>query len=169
LAAVDHFETRCGLGVRGADVVEVLGLGCVAELVNLGSVSGDRLVRVSPGPQELAEPFSRTVLLRFDGGDCAAIPALEGYIATIVVNRASDGREPTDGIVQVAYTPSGNDDRFGEFQANRAQIESLRALVAALARKGVLHLGKDVAPAFAAKMRVYKQYDPTLGIYATLP
>ena len=166
LAAVDYFETRCGLGVRGADVVEVLGLGCVAELVNPGALSGDRLVRVRPGPQELAGPFSRTVLLRFDGGDCAAIPALEGYIATIVVNRASDGKEPTDGIVQVAYTPSRNDDRFGEFQANRAQIESLRALVAGLARKGVLHLGKDVAPAFAAKMRVYKQYDPTLGIYA---
>ena len=56
--------------------------------------------------------------------------------------------------------------RFGEFQANREQIESLRALVAGLARKGVLRLGKDVAPAFAAKTRVYKAHDPTLGIYA---
>ena len=34
LAAVDHFETHCGLGVHGADVVEVLGLGCIAEIVN---------------------------------------------------------------------------------------------------------------------------------------
>jgi hypothetical protein len=166
LAAVDHFETHCGLGVRGADVVEVLGLGCVAELVNSATIVEDRLVRVRPGPQVGPTPFPRTVLLRFDGGDCAAIPALEGYIATVVVNRDGGGDGPTDGIVQVAYTPSQNDYRFGDFQANRAQIESLRALVAGLARKGVLHLGKEVAPAFAARTRVYKEYDPTLGIYA---
>jgi hypothetical protein len=166
LAAVDHFETHCGLGVRGADVVDVLGLGCVAEIVNPGTAAEDRLVRVRPSPQAESTPFSRTVLLRFDGGDCAAIPALEGYIATVVVNRDGGGNGPTDGIVQVAYTPSKNDYRFGEFQANREQIESLRALVAGLARKGVLHLGKDVAPAFADKARVFKGIDPTLGIYA---
>jgi hypothetical protein len=166
LAAVDHFETNCGLGVRGADVVGVLGVGCVAEIVNPGAAAGDRLVRVRPDPQGQPTTFSRTVLLRFDGGDCAAIPAIEGYIVTIVVDRDGGGNGPADGIVQVAYTPSQNDHRFGEFQANREQIESLRALVAGLARKGVLRLGKDVAPAFAAKTRVYKAYDPTLGIYA---
>jgi hypothetical protein len=166
LAGVDRFETHCGLGVRGADVVEVLGLGCTAEFVNPGTAAEDRLVRVWPVPQGHPSPFSRTVLLRFDGGDCTAIPALEGYIATIVVNREGGGDGPTDGIVQVAYTPSQNDYRFVEFQAHRAQIESLRALIAGLARKGVLHLGKDVAPAFASKTRAYKEYDPTLGIYA---
>ena len=123
-------------------------------------------MRVSPDSQGQQTRFSRTVLLRFDGGDCAAIPAIEGYIATIVIDRDGGGNGPTDGIVQVAYTPSQNDFRFGEFQANREQIESLRALVAGLARKGVLRLGKDVAPAFAARTRVYKAHDPTLGIYA---
>jgi hypothetical protein len=166
LAAVDHFETHCGLGVRGADIVEVLGLGCVAEIVNPAAAAGDGLVRVRPDPPEQPTPFPRTVLLRFDGGDCAAIPAIEGFIATIVVDRDGGGNGPADGIVQVAYTPSQNDARFSEFQANREQIESLRALVAGLARKGVLRLDKDVAPAFGAKTRAYKEYDPTLGIYA---
>lgn len=166
LAAVGRFETRCGFGVRGADVVEVLGLGCVAEILNPGTTTEDRIVRVWPDPERPSTPFARTVLLRFDGGDCAAIPALEGYIATVVVDRDGGGNGPTDGIVQVSYTPSQNDPRFLEFQASREQIESLRALVAGLARKGVLRLGKDVAPAFAAKTRVYKAYDPTLGIYA---
>ena len=40
LAAVDHFETHCGFGVRGADVVGVLGLGCTAEIVNPGVCGG---------------------------------------------------------------------------------------------------------------------------------
>ena len=168
IASVDHFETHCGLGVRGADVVEVLGFECVAEIVNPSVVGEDRLVRVKsdPHPQGLPTPFSRTVLLRFDGGDCAAIPAIEGYITTIVVDRDGGGDGPADGIVQVAYTPSQNDYRFSEFQAKRAQVESLRSLVAALARKGVLHLGKEVAAAFAEKIRDYKAYDPTFGIYA---
>lgn len=162
LAAVDHFETRCGFGVRGADIVEVLGLGCIAKIVNPGTKDEDRLVRVSADTHPRPTLFSRTVLLRFDGGDCAAVPAIEGYVATIVVDRHGGG----DGIVQVAYTPSQNDYRFAEFQAKRAQVESLRALVAALARKGVLRLGKDVAPAFAQKIRQDKVYDPTFGIYA---
>lgn len=159
-------DVNCGLGVRGADVVEYLGLGCVAEIANPGATSGDRILRVKSNQERSLTPFSRTVLLRFDGGDCAAIPAPEGYIATIVVNRNGGGNGPTDGIVQVAYTPSHNDYRFEEFQNKRAQIESLRALVAGLARKGVLHLGKDVAAPFADKARVFKGYDPTLGIYA---
>lgn len=166
LAAVDHFETHCGIGVCGADIVEALGIGCAANIVNPSANGEDRLVRVSPDPQGRMTPFARTVLLRFDTGDCAAIPAIEGYIASIVVDRDSRGDGPGVGIVQVSYTPSQNDHRFGEFQINRAQIESLRALVAALARKGVLHFGKDIAPAFAAKTRIYKAYDPTLGIYA---
>ena len=123
-------------------------------------------MRVRPDPERPRAPFSRTVLLRFDGGDCAAIPALEGYIATIVVNREGGGNGPTDGIIQVAYTPSQNDYRYNEFRENRAQIENLRALVAGLARNGVLHLGKDIASAFADKARVFKGIDPTLGIYA---
>jgi hypothetical protein len=167
LAAVDHFETQCGLGVRGADVVEALGLGCVAEIVNVGATGEDRLVRVMTGPQGQPTPFARTVLLRFDGGDCAAIPAIEGYVASIVVDRRGGGDGPTDGIVQVAYTPSNNNYRFSDFDARRSQVESLRALVAALARNGVLRLDKGLAPAFAESIRRLKALDPTLGIYAS--
>jgi Caspase domain len=165
IACVDQFENSCGFGVRGADVVEVLGLGCSAEIIHSSRAGEDRRVRIMPAPQGLRTPFSRTVLLRFDGGDCAAIPAIEGYIATIVVDRECGGDEQTGGVVQVAYTPAQNDYRFGEFLAKRTEVERLRSLVAALARKGVLNLSK-VAGAFAEKIRDYKAYDPTFGIYA---
>ncbi len=159
LTEVDHFET--GLGVRGADTVEVLGIGCEAQIVNVGARGEDRLVRVVGRSQGQPIPFAGTVLLRFDGGDGAAIPAIEGYICTVVVDR-HDGDVPTAGIAQVAYTPT-NDPGF---QPQRTQVESLRALVAGLTRNGVFHLDKEIAKVFGERIVQGKKSDPTLGIYA---
>ena len=47
----------------------------------------------------------------------------------------------------------------------QTEIDKLRSAVAAAASLGALRLGKDHARAFAERVRVQKQFDPTLGLY----
>jgi Caspase domain len=162
---IDQFVTHCGIVVSGVAVTEVRGVGCSVELLTRGDGREDALVRVTSETQDVE--FTRTVLIRFADGAGAAVATLNGFLCNVIVDYDGGGGARTDGVVQVTYTPSRNNPRWGEFNEKRTQIESLRALVAGLARRGVFRIDKSQAKAFADHIRLYKSFDPTLGLYAS--
>lgn len=152
--AVERFESWTGFTVSGPDVQ-----GAVAG-------QGGRLDRAGDEhPNEAAVRIwmdGRTrccsVAITFDDGTGTVLPALHGYIGHIIV---TDG-----GVSNVNYVPSSNSTRWPKYLKRRTEIDKLRSAVAAAASLGALRLGKDHAQAFAERVRVQKQFDPTLGLYA---
>jgi len=62
--------------------------------------------------------------------------------------------------------PSSNSTRWPEYLKRKNEIDRLRSAVSAAVSLGTLRLGKEHAPKFAERVRVQKQFDPTLGLYA---
>jgi hypothetical protein len=150
VAPVDHFETKTGFAVTGARVVSANSPRFSAEVL------GTEFVRLQP--EEEGAP-SASVLIQFEGGNGTVLPGLRGYIGHIFVD---DG-----AVTNVNYVPSTNSvDRWREYQYVQADVEALRATVAAAAGLGVFRVEPREARPFADKMRQFKVLDPTLGLYA---
>jgi hypothetical protein len=150
VAPVDHFETKTGFAVTGARVVSANSPRFSAEVL------GTEFVRLQP---ENDGAPSASVLIQFEGGSGTVLPGLRGYIGHIFVD---DG-----AVTNVNYVPSTNSvDRWREYQYVQADVEALRATVAAAAGLGVFRVEPREARPFADKMRQFKVLDPTLGLYA---
>jgi len=150
VAPVDHFETKTGFAVTGARVVSANSPRFSAEVL------GTEFVRLQP--EEEGAP-SASVLIQFEGGNGTVLPGLRGYIGHIFVD---DG-----AVTNVNYVPSTNSvDRWREYRYVQADVEALRATVAAAAGLGVFRVEPREARPFADKMRQFKVLDPTLGLYA---
>jgi hypothetical protein len=150
VAPVDHFETKTGFAVTGARVVSANSPRFSAEVL------GTEFVRLQP--EDDGAP-SASVLIQFEGGSGTVLPGLRGYIGHIFVD---DG-----AVTNVNYVPSTNSvDRWREYQYVQADVEALRATVAAAAGLGVFRVEPREARPFADKMRQFKVLDPTLGLYA---
>ena len=145
----DHFETQCGIKVRGARMVEFYSPRAHAELLG---TAGD-LLRVDPGN----DPAS-SVLITFDGGMGAVIPAIKGFIAALTFD---DGE-----LVDVAYEPSANDWRWDMYKDSAARVRALRAVAASSSQHGRFRLEQDDAIRIAQDMQYAKGIDPTLAVYA---
>jgi hypothetical protein len=151
---VKRFESWTGFTVSGADVQ-----GAVAG-------KGGRLDRAGDEhPNEAAvrvwmDSGERhcSVAITLGDGTGTVLPALHGYIGHITV---ADG-----GVSNVSYVPSDNSPIWPYYLERKKEIEKLRSAVSAAASLGALRLGKGHARAFALRVRVLKQFDPTLGLYA---
>jgi caspase domain-containing protein len=151
---VNHFETGTGLAVAGAKLAEAI------------SADGERLTVLSRGaddpgavPIDPGLPSACTVLLRFINGRGIALAALNGYIGHVVVEG--------ERVMNVNYVPSNNSWRWYYYEQRRQQIERLRAAAAAAVQFGVFRLDdKQKAADLADRIRVAKEFDPTLGLYA---
>jgi hypothetical protein len=151
---VKRFESWTGFTVSGADVQ-----GAVAG-------KGGRLDRAGDEhPNEAAVRIWMngsnrhcSVAITFGGGSGIVLPALHGYIGHITV--------ADSGVSNVSYVPSSNSTRWPQYLKRQTEIDKLRSAVLAAASLGALRLGKDHARAFAERVRVEKQFDPTLGLYA---
>lgn len=145
----DHFETQCGIKVRGARMVEFYSPRAQAELLG---TAGD-VLRVDPtdGP-------AVSVLVTFDGGVGAVIPAIKGFIAALTFD---DG-----DLVDVAYEPSANDWRWDMYKDSAARVRALRAVAASSSQHGRFRLDQDDAIKIAQDMQYAKGIDPTLAVYA---
>lgn len=151
---VKRFESWTGFTVSGADVQ-----GAVAG-------EGGRLDRA--GDEHPSEAAVRiwmngstrhcSVAITFGDGNGTVLPALHGYIGHITVADI--------GVSNVSYVPSSNSTRWPQYLKRQTEIDKLRSAVSAAASLGALRLGKDHARAFAERVRVQKQFDPTLGLYA---
>jgi hypothetical protein len=142
-----HFETMCGFKVAGARVVDAFSPVVDTEVFDSG-----RLVRAQP-------PWpGASVLLTFEPGWGALLPAVPEFIATLTIEG--------DELVDVAYEPSDNTWRWGPYSQVARELRSLRAVAAAAARNGVFRLEGADAETVARRMQSVKGVDPTLGIYA---
>jgi hypothetical protein len=145
----DHFESECGIKIRGARIVRFVAPRAQAEI--LGS-NGDilRVNRVD-GP-------AASVLLTFAGDVGTVVPVLPGFIAALSF---------TDGdLVDVAYEPSANTGRWSMFRQHAAELRALRAAASASAQHGRFRLDAADARKTAQKMQYAKGIDPSLAVYA---
>jgi|SRR5215831_2498063 len=105
-----------------------------------------------------------SVALRFADGTGTVLAALQGFIATIVVDRSN--------IINVSYLPSPNNPQWSDFQGMRERLAQMQAAVAAAAQYGVFQIDGDKetrsrkAEELGDRIRVLKSIDPTLGLYA---
>jgi hypothetical protein len=143
----DHFETQCGIKVRGAGLIGFLSPHAHGELLS------PELLRI----HQSAEP-AVSVLLKFDGGTGAVIPALRGFLAALTFD---DGE-----LVDVAYEPSANDWRWDLYEQSAARVRNLRAVAASSSRYGRFRLEQEDAVEIAQNMQYAKRIDPTLAVYA---
>jgi hypothetical protein len=145
----DHFETQCGIKVRGNRVVAAYTRWAQAEL--LGN-DGD-LVRVN----QLTQPAA-SVLLKFADGRGALIPAITGFVAALTFD--------DDELIDVAYEPSTNNWRWNLYKDRAEEVRILRAVAATASQHGRFRLGDADAMNVARKMQYAKGIDPTLSVYA---
>jgi hypothetical protein len=141
-----HFETACGVKVRGARVIEAVGGPVQTEQLT------DELVRIYPH-----EPGT-TVLLVLDSGLGLALPAIPDFLAAVTVEGAE--------VVDVAYEPSEGTSRWHEFNPREREVRGLRAVAASSSREGTFELEGEDALEVARRMQYAKGIDPSLAIYA---
>lgn len=144
----DHFETQCGIKVRGTRIVGFAAPELKAELLN----GGGETLRIG------LNQGAASVLLKFDGNIGTIVPVLAGFVASITFR---DGE-----IVDLAYEPSANGPRWNEYVARASDIRVLRAVVASASQYTRFELDAADTGAIARKMQISKGIDPTLAIYA---
>ncbi len=145
----DHFETQCGIKVRGARIVDFFAPRANAEL--LGPASD--ILRIT----NLENP-AVSVLLRFEGDLGTVIPAIPGFLAALTFD---DGE-----LIDVAYEPSANTERWDLYKDQAAEVRALRAIAASSSQHGRFRLDQEDAIKVAQKMQYAKGIDPTLAVYA---
>lgn len=120
----DHFETTCGIKVRGAHIVEAVSSGARVDVGKRADV-----VHVSPG--HAGQPAN--VALALDDGSAVVVPAYPRLIASLSFDR--------DGLLEdIAYEPSNNTDIWQKYAPGAADARRLRAVVAGTSALGVLRL-----------------------------
>ena len=134
--------------VRGARLAEVFGVrGKVRLFDSLSDGSMAELHNDSPA----------SVLLTFEDGSGAVVPALPGLA---VVLTFEDGR-----LREVAYEPTPPSPALERFREAAPVIRRLRAIAAAASQHGRFRLDEAEADAAATRMRALGWLDPTLSIY----
>lgn len=140
-----HPATSCGFKIRGARIIDAF-----SPLAKLNLRPGE-LVQID----EVDSPGA-SVLLVFEGGTGALVPAIPQFLATLTM---AEGE-----LVDVAYEPSANTDRWNAFLPRAEDIRDLRAVASASTRNGVFTLEGDNALAVARRMQFAKGLDPTLAV-----
>lgn len=141
----EHFETGCGIKLHGARVADVLGRAARASIGARGDV-----VQVDLD----ASRHAANIALATTDGSSLVVPAFRGWITSL--GFADDGR-----LEQVSCEPSGNTPRHAEWQSLQGERGSLRAVLSATSRMGVLQLG-DAARAdeLLHRLRRARALDP---------
>jgi hypothetical protein len=144
----DHFETQCGVKVRGTSIADQYVVGMEAEPIP----AADSL-RLQPTTRAAA-----SLVLKFADGSVTMLPVLAEYIAALTFE---DGE-----LLSVAYEPSINSWRAEEYRARAREIRKLRALAAAASAVGRFELEEHEGGKLARQMQYAKGVDPALAVYA---
>jgi hypothetical protein len=145
----DHFETECGIKLRGARMVDAL-----ATRADLDQITPDgQVLRANS-----VEGPAASVVLTFEAGDGTVVPCIRGFITALTVE---DGE-----LVDVAFEPSANTGRWQQYQNSASEIRTLRGIAASSAQHGRFRLDGDDAGALAQKMQYAKGIDPSMAVYA---
>lgn len=143
-----HFETQCGIKIRGARIVEFQVKQARGELL-----PPDDVLRIYPFQRPGA-----CVALRFEGNTGTVVPVLPGFITALTLDR--------NELVDVALEPSENAPRWQDYANHAEDIRALRGLAAAASRHGRFRLRVGDAPGIAKKMQYARIFDPALSVYA---
>jgi len=144
-----HFETQCGIKVRGARIDRV-----VAPLVQANLFDGElvQVVNISDGGA------AATMLLVFANRTACLVPVIRGFLTALTFDR--------DELVDVACEPSDNTSRWNAYQERAEEVRTLRAVAAAASRYGRFRLNETDAEKVGRQMQQDKGIDPTLAAYA---
>lgn len=144
-----HHETLCGFKIRGARFTDSFATAASVETPDQPTDD----LRAYPGDRPHA-----SVLLTLDTGASIVLPAISGFLCALTVD---DGE-----LVDVAYEPSDNTDRWARFEQHAAEVRTLRAVAASSTRNGVFQLDGEDALKLARRMQYEKSVDPALAVYA---
>lgn len=145
-------ETACGFKLRGARVVEVVAPGVHTEFVTYHIPAGEDIRVFNP-----RHPGSN-VLLVLESGAGVLLPAIPEFLCALSFD--------DDELIDVAYEPSDNTQRWAAYQGQATEIRALRAIASAASACGSFQLEGDDALAIARRMQVAKGLDPSLAVYA---
>jgi hypothetical protein len=145
----DHFESQCGIKVRGARITTFL-----APLAT-GSLLGNdgNLLRI-----DRLEGPGVSVLLRLENRTGCVVPVIQGFLSALTFDQGE--------LVDVAYEPSDNTGRWGLYKNRASEVRALRAVAATASRLGRFRLDVSDAEKVARQMQYAKGIDPTLAVYA---
>jgi Caspase domain len=148
-------ESMTGFTITGAQLRRVAAIGALAQIADL---SDRTIVRVPLTDERPAI----SVALQFSQGAGTVLTALNGFVANVVVEDQK--------VVNVSYFPVEGGPRWSEYQSERVRLNELHAVVSSAARFGVFRIdGENInqqAADLGDTIRVLKDIDPTLGIYA---
>lgn len=149
----DHFETECGIKVRGTRVLDAHAHRNFAT-VRVGD--GRDVVQVNLTG---ARPAVNTVVT-VDDNSVVVVPAFRGYVTGLVFDEQGQ-------LDDVSYEPSAN-TALGRAYADAAvEVRALRAAIAASSSLGVFRLDDEQdAGELVQRMRSMKALDPALAVYA---
>lgn len=148
-----------GLVVYGGAIEDVFLAQGTASEIKQGSPEAPDIAYVWPDFNR-----SETVLLQLEKGPAMPIPLIPGFAAHIHVQ---DGE-----IRDVHFNPTVESGGYGDFIFELARLSYLRSLASEATRAGVLTFegSRDereaAAEAFAGQIRILKDVDPVLGLYA---
>jgi hypothetical protein len=150
-----HFETECGIKVRGARMVDAF-----ATRADLDQISADgealRVLRL--------ENPAASVVVTFEGSSGpnrpygTVVACIPGFIAGLTFE--------DDELIDVAYEPSANNWRWQMYADSATEIRALRGVAASAAQHGRFRIDAEDAGAITQKMQYAKGIDPTMAVYA---
>ncbi|MDY7807118.1 caspase family protein [Burkholderia stagnalis] len=143
-----HFETHCGIKLRGGRAVEAICPGTHVEWVVEGEI-----LRAYP----LSDQAWDRVLLIFDDGTGVMVPLLPEFIAELSFDNGQ--------WVSLAYEISAPPLFQKPDWASRAERRYLREFVAAAVERGVFQPGRATLTALAARLLKAPTPDPVLLLY----
>jgi hypothetical protein len=148
-----HAETQCSFKIRGARIVAAHARGATAKVLDLYEPRGE-VVRMESVPRP-----GLSVLLVLDTGVGIVLPAIPDFLCALTV----EDRE----LVDVAYEPSDNTQRWVEYQQRASDIRALRSIAASSLSRGAFRLEGDNALGVAQRVQYAKGVDPSLAVYAS--
>ena len=143
-----HFETGCGIKMRGGKAVEAVCPSTHVEWVVKGEI-----LRAYPKSAQAMDP----VLLIFDDGSGAMVPLLHEFIAELSFENGE--------WVGLAYEASENSPFHDPDPASRRKRRYLREFVLAAVERGVFQPDRDILAALVARLHEAPVPDPMLLLY----
>ncbi|MFT3719995.1 hypothetical protein [Pseudorhodoferax sp.] len=146
----DHFETQCGLKIRGARMDDAVSRQ--AE-VNIGGRSDVIQIKVKSGYA------GADVLIRLEDRTAVVVPVIKGYITSLTFDAEGN-------LDDLSCEPSANAALYREWQLVAKEANQLRALVGAASSFGVFRFDDPShGAAMLARMQALQLMDPIMAVY----
>jgi hypothetical protein len=144
----DHFESGCGIKIRGNRIV--------GHLLVRGRTSAWPLPADALRIDGLDGPAA-SMLLRFEGGVGTVVPVIAGFLTALTFE---DG-----ALVDVTFEPSAPTPRGVAYGQRVSEVRALHAVAASALQRGRFRLEDAEAPAIAEQVRAAQTIDPALAVY----